>query len=44
MLIVAAILLLLCGVVHSVLGERYLLSRLFKRDNMPHLFGSIVVA
>jgi hypothetical protein len=40
MLIVAAILLLLCGVVHSVLGERYLLSRLFKRDNLPHLFGS----
>ena len=40
MLTIAAILLMLCGVVHSVLGERYLLRRLFKRDNLPHLFGS----
>ena len=40
MLTIAAILLVLCGVVHSILGERYLLSRLFKRDNLPHLFGS----
>lgn len=27
------------GVSHSVLGERYILIRLFKRDNIPHLFG-----
>jgi hypothetical protein len=25
---------------HSFLGERYILNRLFKRDNLPHLFGS----
>jgi len=40
MLIIAAVLLVLCGLVHSVLGERYLLMRLFKRDNLPQLFGS----
>lgn len=40
MLIVAAVLLVLCSLVHSVLGERYILRRLFKRDNLPHLFGS----
>ena len=27
------------GVVHSVLGERYILMRLFRRDNLPKLFG-----
>ncbi len=41
MLTIAAILLVLCGLVHSILGERYLLRRLFKRDNLPHLFGSV---
>lgn len=40
MLLIAALLLILCGLVHSVLGERYILIRLFKRDNLPHLFGS----
>lgn len=40
MLLVASFLLVLCGFVHSVLGERYILIRLFKRDNLPHLFGS----
>ncbi|MDP5136608.1 hypothetical protein ORJ04_11690 [Rheinheimera baltica] len=40
MLIVAALLLVLCGCAHSYLGERYILIRLFKRDNVPHLFGS----
>lgn len=40
MLIVASLLLVLCGVVHSILGERYILMRLFKRDNLPHIFGS----
>ena len=27
------------GVAHSVLGERYILVRLFRRDNLPKLFG-----
>lgn len=40
MLIIASLLLVLCGVVHSILGEKYILIRLFKRDNLPHLFGS----
>jgi len=40
MLMLAAILLVICGFVHSVLGERYLLRRLFRLDNLPHLFGS----
>lgn len=40
MLIIASLLLVLCGVVHSILGERYILIRLFKRDNLPHILGS----
>ncbi|WDE07590.1 hypothetical protein SG34_012285 [Thalassomonas viridans] len=40
MLILAAALTLFIGIVHSYLGERYLLSRLFKRDNLPQLLGS----
>lgn len=40
MIIAAALLLFLIGLVHSVLGEKYILIRLFKRDNLPHLFGS----
>lgn len=39
MLIVAALLLFLTGVAHSYLGERYILIRLFKRDDLPQLFG-----
>ena len=27
------------GVAHSVLGERYILIRLFRRGNLPKLFG-----
>lgn len=27
------------GLAHSVLGERYILTRLFRRDNLPKLFG-----
>jgi hypothetical protein len=38
MLQLAAILLVLLGVAHSVLGERYILTRLFRRD-LPKLFG-----
>jgi len=40
LLIIATMLLVLCGLVHSILGEKYILIRLFKRDNLPHLFGS----
>lgn len=36
---IAAILLLFIGVAHSYLGERYILIRLFRRDNLPKLFG-----
>ncbi len=39
MLTIAALLLFLTGVAHSYLGERYILIRLFKRDNLPKLFG-----
>lgn len=40
LLIIASLLLVLCGIVHSTLGERYILIRLFKRENLPHIFGS----
>ena len=36
----AAAMILLLGLAHSVLGERYLLRRLFRRPDLPHLFGS----
>ena len=39
MLIVAGFLAFFIGLVHSVLGERYVLIRLFRRDNLPKLFG-----
>ena len=35
----AVALIVLLGLVHSVLGERYILTRLFRRD-LPKLFGS----
>jgi len=38
-LAVAALLAVLIGVLHSYLGERYLLIRLFRRENLPRLFG-----
>lgn len=40
MLLFAAALLIIIGFVHSYLGEKYLLIRLFKRDNLPKLLGS----
>jgi hypothetical protein len=40
MVLFAAFVLILCGLIHSILGEKYLLIRLFKRDNLPHLYGS----
>ena len=39
MLYFAAILLLATGIAHSYLGERYILVRLFRRDDLPKLFG-----
>lgn len=36
----AALLLLLTGAAHSYLGERYILMRLFRRQDLPRLFGS----
>ncbi len=39
LLYIAAFFTFAIGVVHSVLGERYILIRLFRRDNLPKLFG-----
>jgi len=36
----AFLLIVLIGIAHSYLGEKYILVRLFKRDNLPKLFGS----
>ena len=36
---ISAVLLILIGFAHSYLGERYILIRLFRRDNLPKLFG-----
>jgi hypothetical protein len=39
-LIAAGCLAGLLGVAHSILGERYILIRLFRREDLPRLFGS----
>ncbi len=39
-LVSAAGLILALGAVHSILGERYILIRLFRRSDLPKLFGS----
>lgn len=39
MLVTAAVLMVALGLAHSYLGERYILMRLFRRDNLPQLFG-----
>jgi hypothetical protein len=36
----AALLLVFVGIAHSYLGERYILSRLFRRTDLPRLYGS----
>lgn len=41
-LIIAASALLVTAILHSVLGERYILVRLFRRSDLPRLFGSDV--
>ncbi len=38
---IAAGLLVALGAAHSWLGERYILIRLFRREDLPRLFGSI---
>lgn len=40
LLLIAAVLAVLLGVAHSWLGERYILIRLFRRSDLPKLFGS----
>jgi len=40
MILTASILCFVVGMIHSILGERYILIRLFRRDNIPRLFGS----
>ncbi len=37
--VLAAVLAVSVGVAHSVLGERYILIRLFRRPDLPRLFG-----
>ncbi|KAB2960346.1 MAG: hypothetical protein F9K16_11840 [Thermoanaerobaculia bacterium] len=39
-LLLAAVLIVLVAIAHSYLGERYILRRLFRRADLPHLFGS----
>ena len=40
LLIIGAILVVLIGAAHSYLGEQYILVRLFRRSDLPQLFGS----
>jgi len=39
MLLLGSFLLIFIGFIHSYLGEKYILIRLFRRDNLPKLFG-----
>ncbi|MCZ6499406.1 MAG: hypothetical protein O6946_04630 [Gammaproteobacteria bacterium] len=39
LLYIAAFFAFAIGVLHSALGERYILIRLFRRDDLPKLFG-----
>lgn len=39
LLYLAASLAVALGLAHSILGERYILIRLFRRDNLPQLLG-----
>ena len=39
MLLFAALLIFLLALAHSILGERYILVRLFQRSDLPRLFG-----
>ena len=44
LLVIAAILTMLIGIAHSVLGERLLLGPLFRRGEVPKLLGSATFA
>lgn len=39
LLYIAIALLVATGLAHSILGERYILTRLFRRADLPRLFG-----
>jgi hypothetical protein len=39
-LLVAAVIAVLTAAAHSILGERYILVSLFRRDDLPRLLGS----
>jgi uncharacterized membrane protein len=39
LLVTAAVLTMAIGIVHSWLGERYIISRVLRRDDLPKLFG-----
>jgi len=41
LLLVAALLSFVVGLAHSVLGEKYILMRLFRRPDLPKLFGDM---
>lgn len=38
--LIAALLFVVLAAAHSYLGERYILIRLFRRENLPKIFGS----
>lgn len=40
MLLIASVFIVLIGIAHSVLGERFIIKRLLKRDNLPKIYGS----
>jgi len=42
-LTIAVVLIIAVGAAHSFLGERYILIRLFRRPDLPRLFGSDVL-
>jgi hypothetical protein len=41
LLIAAGVLAVVLSLAHSVLGERYILRRLFRREDLPKLFGGV---
>jgi hypothetical protein len=40
MLLIGTFLLLIIGIIHSYLGEKYILIRLFRREDLPKLLGN----
>ncbi|MGJ8682030.1 hypothetical protein [Paraglaciecola sp.] len=40
MLVLVAIIMIITGIAHSYLGERYILIRLFRRNDLPAIFGN----